>query len=193
MNEDNNFENDENDNDSEFENPNFQCPKCGSEFDNNDDPEYQYCKFCIRGFCRNCSSVCDACQEKKCFRCVEYLECCDKSVCQDCGLFYCNDCMDYHCKSCIKMYTCKNCEYNTCEKSENHFLNTYCVDCANQICIGCDYPSFANYCFDCLLDIENVLEIKNIPFGVVDNIIDYLEPEFRESLNQYIADNEEEE
>jgi hypothetical protein len=186
------LDNEINENEDDYFDPNFfQCPKCDSEFTNND-AEYQYCKFCIRGFCRNCSSICDVCLEKKCFRCVEYLECCDKSLCKDCGTFYCEECNDDHCRNCVKMYNCKNCEYNTCTISKDHFLNTYCTNCANEFCITCDDPSFSNHCYECLLDIESVLEIKNVPFGVLDNIIDYLEPDFRPSLNEYLADNPDE-
>ena len=167
----------------------FECPKCGSEFENNDH-EYQYCITCTRGYCRNCSSICESCEEKKCFRCVSYLECCNKNVCQDCGTCsYCSACQDYHCSDCLKMYTCENCEENTCQISTDHFLNTYCLSCSREKCIMCDEQSFETYCQECLLDIENVLEIKNTPFGVVDNIINYLEPGFREYLNEYLEDD----
>ena len=176
--------------DEDFDPNYFQCPKCDSEFVNNDH-DYQYCITCIRGYCRNCSSICDTCNEKKCFRCISYLECCNRNTCQDCGEWYCGDCQYDHCSNCEKMYICKNCDQNTCQISKDHFLNEYFTVCSNDLCVMCDYPSnISKYCFDCLLDIENILEIKNIPFGVLDNIIDYLEPEFRESLNQYLIDNE---
>jgi hypothetical protein len=45
----------------------------------------------------------------------------------------------------------------------------------------CDEQSLEPYCLVCL-DLENVLEIKNIPFGVIDNIINYIEPGFRDYL-----------
>ena len=104
----------------------FSCIKCGYDYSSYQESEYGFCDKCGNGRCKSCKSACEDCKEESCFRCVVYLECCNKLTC--CGYFHCEECWTDICTNCKGPETyCIKCEYRVCQNciSKEHKLSIW--------------------------------------------------------------------
>ena len=172
---------------------NFDCIKCGYEYDTFAESEYYQCNNCFIMSCKNCRFICEECNSNCCTRCSFYIECCKMVLCNNC-YSYCEYCTEEHCNKCVKFYECMECNQSVCENniSKDH-KNIYCIDCCIDFCTLCnlnifvynsdeddeverDLDYYTNPCKICLREIhENLLktEIK-IPDELINNIINYI-------------------
>jgi hypothetical protein len=158
----------------DFDNVPFECPKCGYEHQTYIDSEYSSCVKCIRLCCKACRTTCDKCNSMHCWRCSNYFENCCKTLCGDCSWF-CNIHEDYHCK-CLLTNQCMECEEISCQdfiyKRKNG--NIYCEECNFNYCENCDERTEDNIlCYSCT-DKINIYFYRKLPRELRSEIIQFL-------------------
>jgi hypothetical protein len=158
----------------DFDNIQFECPKCGYEYENFSNAEYSSCYQCLCMSCKECRIICDKCNAEHCWRCTNYFENCCKRLCRECSWF-CNYDLDYYC-NCKTSYQCNDCEETLWEKyiTKRKNGNIYCDDCNINYCDNCDeYTDGYIICSDCTEEIDNIFN-KKLPEELVKEIINYI-------------------
>ena len=123
---------------SDFEESEFECIKCGYLYDTFTESDYRQCLNCHIMSCKNFRLICEECSENCCYRCSFYLDCCNMYKCNGCYSF-CENHGNYECNKCIKNYKCINCEFCVCpEFISTEHKNVYCTDCSYEFCVICE-------------------------------------------------------
>lgn len=158
-------------NDSDFD---FECPKCGFEYNNFNESNYQPCIECLNNYCKNCSNFCEKCLKEICFRCSYYMDCCNQNICISCSL-WCEECNNYICGNCKIELNCVNCDTSFCENhiSKEHKINL-CNECSHEFCYVCSELTYQNPCIDCIDEIEKIIDCIKLPIEINKEIISFL-------------------
>jgi hypothetical protein len=152
----------------------FECPKCGYEYDNFNDSNYQPCIECVNNYCKNCAYFCDKCKREICFRCSYYMECCEENICVSCN-WLCEECYEYKCTNCISRKYCIHCEMYFCKDhmSKEHKIDL-CNECCDEFCYLCSELTYENPCSDCIEKIDKIIDNFHLPIEINKYILSFL-------------------